>query len=390
MSTPQDAMTTLRDALKGHDNAFGFIRLMLALLVVVDHAFPLGGFGADRMWAWSQGQDSLGGIAVAGFFAISGYLITKSAGSGDWLQFLWRRALRIFPAYWVILLLTGFVVGPALWWFEHGALTGYFTMGVGGPFHYFYGNMWLDIGQYSLHNLFATTTPYGIQINESVFNGSLWTLLYEWRCYMLIGAIAAFGFLRKLPVMICILCLVLYFLMLLQLADPGLTGKLASWLADPHTVRYTFLFMTGGLMAVYADRIPFDDRIGLAACGLFLFCLFTSGYVLVSYPALVYAVLWLAARLPAALKRIGAVNDYSYGVYIYGFPILQLLAYLGMHRHGFVFYTLLSMALSYLCAVVSWHLVEKVALSYKSRGPGLGLAYWWRALGSFGKSGFKV
>jgi len=379
MSLQEKMPLTLRDALRGHDNAFGFLRLMLALLVIVDHAFPLGGFGEDRMWAWSQGQDSLGGIAVAGFFAISGYLITKSATSGDWLQFLWWRTLRIFPAYWVVLLLTAFVLGPMLWLAERGSLAGYFSWGPGGPFHYFLGNMRLNIGQYSLHDLFAATTPYGVKIHESVFNGSIWTLIYEWRCYLLVGAIAAVGLMKRLLVSMGVLSLVLYFLMLLQLADANLPGRLAPWLADPHTLRYTFLFVLGGTLALYADRIPCDDRLGVAACGLFLFCLLRGGYFLVGYPALVYAVLWLAARLPLALKRVGAVNDYSYGVYIYGFPLQQLLAYWGLHRYGLVPYVLLSMGLSYLCAMVSWHLVEKTALACKERGPGRGLAYWWQA-----------
>ncbi|PWG11974.1 hypothetical protein DF268_18615 [Streptomyces sp. V2] len=34
---------------------------------------------------------------------------------------------------------------------------------------------------------------------------------------------------------------------------------------------------------------------------------------------LAYALVWLAIRLPAPFRRIGARNDYSYGIYIYGF-----------------------------------------------------------------------
>src|SRR5690554_1974512 len=90
--------TTLGSALQGRSNSLGVIRLVLALLVIVDHAFPLGGFGLDPVWELTRGQASLGLLAVGGFFAISGYLIAKSGLSGDVVQFLWRRFLRIFPA----------------------------------------------------------------------------------------------------------------------------------------------------------------------------------------------------------------------------------------------------------------------------------------------------
>ena len=52
---------------------------------------------------------------MAGFFAISGYLITKSGLNSDVLQYFWRRVLRIFPAYWVVLVFAAFVIAPVVW-----------------------------------------------------------------------------------------------------------------------------------------------------------------------------------------------------------------------------------------------------------------------------------
>ncbi len=61
-------------------NSLGFLRMVFAVMVLIDHSFPLGGFhgGTDPMWGWTNGQESLGGLAVAGFFVVSGYLVTKS------------------------------------------------------------------------------------------------------------------------------------------------------------------------------------------------------------------------------------------------------------------------------------------------------------------------
>ena len=135
-----DSGASVGSALRGHLNSLGIIRLVLASLVIVDHAFPLGGFGEDPFWRYTNGQTSLGGIAVGGFFVISGYLIVKSGASSDLMQFLWRRVIRIFPAFWGVLLFTAFVVGPIAWLVRGEPLSTYFTLGPGGPFSYITSN----------------------------------------------------------------------------------------------------------------------------------------------------------------------------------------------------------------------------------------------------------
>ena len=108
------APPTLDGALAGRRNAYGLIRFLLASLVIVDHAFPLGGFGPDPFWRFTRNQESLGGLAVAGFFVVSGFLIARSAMATDLVGFLWRRVLRIFPAFWLVLVVSAVGVGP---WF---------------------------------------------------------------------------------------------------------------------------------------------------------------------------------------------------------------------------------------------------------------------------------
>lgn len=99
-SGPVHDRSTIAGALRCHRNSLGLIRLVLAGLVIVDHSFPLGGFAPDDpVRTLTDGQASLGSLSVAGFFGISGYLVAKSGMSTDVLQFLWRRALRLFPAF---------------------------------------------------------------------------------------------------------------------------------------------------------------------------------------------------------------------------------------------------------------------------------------------------
>ncbi len=380
LRTKSHQRITLAEGLSGRHNALGLIRLLLASAVIVSHAFPLSGRSEDPVFRWSLGQENLGGYAVIGFFAISGYLITKSGTRNDILQYMWARVLRIFPAFLVVIGLSSFVVGPLVWLSMGRTIGSYFTLGVGGPIAYITSNWDLTIRQWGVHDIFATTTPYGQQVGGSVFNGSLWTLGYEWFCYLLIGALVLFGVLSKFRAIVPILTFVLLGLQIARFAGAGF-GAVVPWLGDPFKINLTLIFMLGACLALYADRIPLDDRLGLFCLAIVVFTVFKGGFGTLGFPAFAYALMWLAARLPDTLKKIGSKNDYSYGIYLYGFLVQQVLAYLGWTKWGYFPYMFASLAISVGLAWLSWHLVEKPALSLKGRGPGRGIDYWWARLG---------
>jgi peptidoglycan/LPS O-acetylase OafA/YrhL len=76
-------------------------------------------------------------------------------------------------------------------------------------------------------------------------------------------------------------------------------------------------------------------------------------------------VLWLALRgrrLPTIPARLG---DWSYGVYLYAFPVQQWLAWTGLHKTSFAAYLLASTLITVVLAALSWHLDEKQALRFK-------------------------
>ncbi|WP_186018808.1 acyltransferase family protein [Burkholderia gladioli] len=363
---------TAAQRLSNHDNAFGVLRLVFATMVLWDHAFPLGGFGTDPMWRLTLGQDSMGGICVSGFFAISGFLIAKSGMRADLLQFAWRRCLRIFPAYWAVLLVTALGVGPVIHYLEMGTLQGYWTHGVGGAFGYIKNNWKLTIGQYGINNLLRDTTPYGRSISESVFNGSIWTLIYEAKCYVMIGAFAIFGLLTEHRRVLLAATLAAWLMLAIQTVNPAFSAQLVPWAADRHLVQYGTIFLIGSSAAVYSRSLPISDKLGAFAVLVYLLSLFKGGYLLLGYPAMVYAILWLACRLPLWVRRIGSRNDYSYGIYVFGFLVQQLLAYANVYRYGFAVFLAASVFFSYVCAWLSWHLIEKRALELKDWGPGQG------------------
>lgn len=372
---------TLEQGLSGRDNAFGLLRLVLAGLVLLDHSFPLGGFGDCPVSAWTSGQDTLGGFAVGGFFLLSGYLVTKSAQVNEPLQFLWRRSLRIFPAYWATLVATAFVLGPVVGLAEKGTLSGYVQGLSEGPLGYVLGNLTLAVNRWGIYDLLLDTTPYGRAQHGSVFNGSIWTLAYEWRCYLLVLLLAVATLLRRAPLLVPLAALGLHALLLLQKA--GLAGLALAppFLRDGYDVELTWLFLLGGALALYARKVPLDDRLGVLSLVVVAVTLRLGGWFVIGFPALGYGLLWMAARVPGPLRRVGQVNDVSYGVYLWAFPVQQVAALAGVPRFGWAAYVAVSALGTGAAAWLSWRLVERPALGLKDVGPGRSWGHWRKALG---------
>ncbi|WP_407341760.1 acyltransferase family protein [Pengzhenrongella phosphoraccumulans] len=362
---------TIGSALRGKNNSFGFLRLLFASLVLFDHAFPLGGFGGDPTYTWTHGQDSAGGIAVAGFFVISGYLITKSAIRTQAVTFLWHRFLRIFPGLWACLAVGALIVGPIAWASEQRPVLDYWTSSAGGPVQYVLSNALLTVNQWGIHDVFIGT-PYGISSTISVFNGSLWTLAYEWHCYLVVGALALLGVMRRARPIIVLTWLGLWVLTVLQVEAPDMAARFGPWFDDLFNVRFTMIFMTGAVLAVYSKRIPLNDCFGVLSGCIWILSLVMAGYTVVGYPAMAYFVIWLAARLGPLFRRVGAVNDYSYGIYIYGFLVQQIVASADVQKYGFVVFLVVSWVGSLLFAMLSWHFVEKIWLRAKDWTPSRG------------------
>ncbi|MET7400552.1 acyltransferase [Dactylosporangium sp. NPDC005572] len=371
---------TGRPAPGRHDNGFGALRLFLALAVVFDHAGSLGFGWEDLGNTLFRGQTNVGTLAVYGFFVISGLLITRSARRTGVVRFAWHRALRILPGLWVCLLVTAFVVAPLVALVERGTLAGFWG-GPKGPVQYVTGNWFTGVRQYGIHDLLADT-PWGRQIGgTSVFDGALWSLIYETTCYAAVALLAVTAVLRRARWLVPALAGVLFgFAAADQLRGWIPTGPPSDYysaivlpLLGTVSVQWLLhlgaLFMMGATIELYRERVPVSDRLA-AACGVALAAsLLLGGFFVAGFPALAYLLFWAAMRMPRRLRRIGATDDYSYGIYIYGFVVQQVLATLGVNTWGYAAYTGIGLALTVALAAASWHLVERPAMTLKDLPP---------------------
>jgi peptidoglycan/LPS O-acetylase OafA/YrhL len=361
-------MNTLAATFDPRGNSIGFIRWLMAFLVIFSHAGPIAGFygGRDLGTQWSDEQ-SFGGVAVGGFFFFSGFLITKSRmGRSSLLRYFWRRILRIFPAFWVALLVTAFVLAPIAWLHRVGGLAAYFSSSTESPLTYFFNDMFLVLGQRNIAGL-GTQVPYFQMLGSRDWNGSAWTLAYEFSAYIAVGILGLIGALtiRKIGATIAIVILGLSTIQWLRIGDLSAALPLFH---DTFILLLLPPFAFGVLFALYADKIPLDGRV---AIGLLAFAVLTygkGGWLLFGQYALYYFLMWFATRV-TILKNWERFGDFSYGIYIFAWPIMTLLTYFGLQNQGWIPYHLTVIVLVHVAAFLSWHLIEKQAMSLKDWTP---------------------
>lgn len=336
----------------------------MAFMVIFSHAGPLAGFygGKDLGTQWSTEQ-SFGGVAVCGFFFFSGFLITKSRmGRSSTLRYFWRRAMRIIPAWWLTLIITAFVLGPIAWMHEAGTSAGYFNATSESPLTYFVNNMFLHLGQPNIAGMGASTV-YG----AVTWNGSAWTLLYEFSAYILVGILGMVGAFANRRVG-GVVALLIIGLATLQWTNVVPLGSSIPLLADYRVLLLLAPFALGMLFALYGDYIVIDDRVAIAAAIVGAWTYATGGWLLIGQYLFCYVLMWIAIRA-IFLQRWERFGDFSYGIYLSAWPLMQFAAYFHLERFGWLAYHLVIIVACHIWAFFSWHLIEKPAMSLKDWTP---------------------
>lgn len=330
-------------------NSLNLIRLVLALAVLVHHCWPLMGIGGGPSFA----GEWLGGWAVAGFFSISGYLITGSRFSNQLGDYLVHRIARIMPAFLTCLVVMVAVFAPLGFLAAKGTLNGYLSTAT-TPLNYLFSNMFLKMQHADISG-----GPYDVPY-PGAWNGSLWSLYYEFVCYLIIAALGIFAFFRKSPWPITIAFVVSVIVQANIDRVAVLMGQNFDFVL---LMRLLPFFLGGAVMFLWRHRIGLHWIGGVLAT-------FASLIVVSAFPSwggqacgffVAYAFLWISSWLPS--PKFIHRNDISYGLYIYAFPIQQLLAVYGLHNFGLATYMALSAAITTFFALASWFLVEQPIMS---------------------------
>ena len=355
--------TTFADVGADRSNNFDALRFLLATLVLFFHCFALLRGSDTHQLSVLERLASFGGaIAVPFFFVISGYLVTQS-----WCRtpapgvFLQKRLLRIYPGFLLAATLGAFVVGP---------------LGTENLAAYWHGFHWLKFLCYlpllpadvvgPQMSLVFPNLPYA-----GLIDGSFWTLRYEFECYLLVLGLGLLGLYRR-PGVVAILLGALLLVTLENILSRSvwipyheypLVGNPARWL------RLVLFFLSGMAFFLFRDHLPFSPLfLGISLV------LLASAFIFDRWldPVLAffgtYALLYAAVSPAWKWNHFARYGDFSYGVYLYGFPVQQVLSFYWLPKLTPLSLFCAAFPITLALALASWHLVEAPALRRKRGG----------------------
>lgn len=347
---------------EGRANNFHLIRHIAALCVVLTHSYsiPTGQYAAEPLVSLTG--SSIGHYAVDVFFLLSGFLVTQSVvRNDDLVRFAFGRLLRVFPALLVAVLLTALVLGPIVSpvqpsvYFSDPSVWQY-VAGAGST---------LQVDR-SLPGVFAGLPEAG------KINVPLWTLKYELAAYVLLGILAAvsrFRLQRLLYLFVAALC-VAYIWGRFHQPWPASSGAFSNLL---HLLPAFFI---GSAVYLFRERIPFGLPLTISLALAAYLLRDTLAYEIIEKLLFASVIIWLAFLPSSASEALARTADYSYGLYIFAFPIQQTIYMLYPELDAIVFF-FVSVLLTLPVTALSWHWIEKPSMRLRD-----GFVQRFRSLGA--------
>jgi peptidoglycan/LPS O-acetylase OafA/YrhL len=345
-------MRTILDQLNATNNrpaGFDYLRIILSVSVIAWHTIMVCYGPAAEAPFWTGPLRPLPYVIVPSFFALSGFLVAGSLDRNDIPSFLTLRGLRIFPALAVEVVLSALVIGPLLTttslgeYFRSPLLAEYFQ-NIFGRIHYL------------LPGVFA-----GLPAGPSV-NMQLWTVPYELECYIAISVLALVRLHRWPKLLFAILvaaCLAAF-------GYQAILGGFTPLDSGPPGRMIVICFLFGVSLYALREHLPWNRWMFAISLVLSWILLSLRQTTYIAPLPVTYLTIYLGLLNPPR-TRILQGADYSYGIYLYGFPVQQTISYLYPGSRIWFINLAGSLVVSGLFAFLSWHLIEANVLAQRKK-----------------------
>ncbi|AQT79171.1 acyltransferase [Mycolicibacterium litorale] len=344
-------------------NALNACRLAMATGVILYHSWAITG----RHLTPAPAHQILRDVWVDGFFAISGFLITWSWFKRPRIRdYFVARSLRILPGLWFCLAVTAFVIAPIGVAIQGGSASK--LLRSPAPIQYVLGNSAVMLTQQGIDG-----SPSGIPV-PGVWNGSLWTLIWEVLCYVAVALFGVVGLLRRRWFIPTLLALTLLWSarlppwsMFADLAETqqAMNPQTAVLFVQAIVARFATMFLAGAFIYQVRNVLPARWWLVGLSVAIVLAASFLPNYRILAAVPLAYAVIATGALVRG--KWLQLRTDLSYGVYVYGWPMQQLLVICGLGVLNPLLFAIVAVAATVPLAAISWFVVEKPSISLKTR-----------------------
>ncbi len=340
-------MTTSREA-----NNFDILRIVFSWFVVISHSYFLNNDSISDPLAWLTGNYLIFSyIGVKGFFVISGYLIFHSlVRSNSVYEYLVKRVLRIFPGLIMALLLSLLAI-----YFIYPSKKTPFLF---NPeiYTYFTDNVLLLRSHFNIPGVFEG-------LRSKAVNGSLWTIRFEFLCYLMLLLVFPIRKFKK-PITL-IIAIFLGCCILLPVFLPGWVHAVQRPIQLELLLELGSYFFMGSFLACFAwDEILFKKWAFACSLSMITLCILLKTDRIFLLVPLSFAIIHIGKKKSRMASWIHqTLGDPSYGMYLYAFPIQQLLIF--ALKPSTLLLLMASTLLSLFMGIMSWQCIEKQALGMK-------------------------
>jgi peptidoglycan/LPS O-acetylase OafA/YrhL len=222
-----------------------------------------------------------------------------------------------------------------------------------------YRYLWLNGSLYQAEYNLPGVVYSASQKHGAAVNGSIWSLFAEVRLYLIVAIAGAFGVVGRRLASNTVLALII----LVGLIEPG---RLPFMGEDQPNWRLAGFFAAGSFAYINRYSIPLNFGIFSVLLLSAILSAHSPNFVIASGAALAYGTLFLG--LSKKLPLPGMLNDYSYGIYLYGWPASQLVAHFfpSLGPKGL---TAIALPASWILGFISWNLIEERALNLRRKTP---------------------